>query len=422
MRDVDAFLAQLRHGRGRASPAGHHRDVRRLGRERVAEHRGCVRRVVVAEHHGVAGAAAPDPVRRRRRAAPRPRGRRWSRWTRSPGRSGCRSGPGSAPARHAGPTTAARVGSCSQPPTAARREQCAMHLPDGVLGMAERGPDWADWVDRLPRLAGDLMAEWGLRADGWSMHGYCLAGGPGARPRTTSPVVLKVTFDGDDESEHEALALQHWDGDGAVRCSAPTRTAGRCCSNGCTPGPARRSGTSRRARSWPASTRSCTCRRCRSCAPSRRTSNAGSPSCDELPGRRPGPAPAGRAGALARRATSSPTPTAPARDPRRPALRQRARRRPGAVAGDRPEADDRRPALRGRADAVEPVGGAGAGDVRDGVRRRFHTLVDAAGLDEDRARDWVVVRRCSTPTGPPSCGDTRGASRTALTIAKAVQD
>jgi streptomycin 6-kinase len=33
-----------------------------------------------------------------------------------------------------------------------------------------------------------------------------------------------------------------------------------------------------------------------------------------------------------------------------------------------------------------------AGDVREGLRRRFHTLVDAAGLDEDRARDWVVVR------------------------------
>jgi len=31
-------------------------------------------------------------------------------------------------------------------------------------------------------------------------------------------------------------------------------------------------------------------------------------------------------------------------------------------------------------------------DVRAGVRRRFHTLVDAAGLDEQRARDWVVVR------------------------------
>ncbi|MGA8211289.1 MAG: aminoglycoside phosphotransferase family protein, partial [Nocardioidaceae bacterium] len=32
-----------------------------------------------------------------------------------------------------------------------------------------------------------------------------------------------------------------------------------------------------------------------------------------------------------------------------------------------------------------------AGDVRAGVRRRFHALVDAAGLDEHRARDWVVV-------------------------------
>ncbi len=33
-----------------------------------------------------------------------------------------------------------------------------------------------------------------------------------------------------------------------------------------------------------------------------------------------------------------------------------------------------------------------AGDVRDGVRRRFYTLVDAAGFDEDRARAWVIVR------------------------------
>ena len=33
-----------------------------------------------------------------------------------------------------------------------------------------------------------------------------------------------------------------------------------------------------------------------------------------------------------------------------------------------------------------------SGDVRGAVRRRFHTLVDGAGLDEQRARDWVVVR------------------------------
>src|SRR5690606_15620794 len=33
-----------------------------------------------------------------------------------------------------------------------------------------------------------------------------------------------------------------------------------------------------------------------------------------------------------------------------------------------------------------------AGDVRGGLRRRFHAVVDAAGFDEDRARAWVVVR------------------------------
>ena len=33
-----------------------------------------------------------------------------------------------------------------------------------------------------------------------------------------------------------------------------------------------------------------------------------------------------------------------------------------------------------------------ARDVRGGLRRRFHALVDTAGLDEHRARDWVVVR------------------------------
>jgi streptomycin 6-kinase len=32
------------------------------------------------------------------------------------------------------------------------------------------------------------------------------------------------------------------------------------------------------------------------------------------------------------------------------------------------------------------------GNVRDGVRRRFYALVDAAGFDEDRARAWVTVR------------------------------
>src|SRR4029079_11977243 len=68
--------------------------------------------------------------------------------------------------------------------------------------------------DRLPGLLRDLLAEWGLVVDGPPTHGYCalvvavLADGAEA--------VLKVAFP-DDESEHEALVLQHWGGRGAVR-------------------------------------------------------------------------------------------------------------------------------------------------------------------------------------------------------------
>ena len=42
---------------------------------------------------------------------------------------------------------------------------------------------------------------------------------------------------------------------------------------------------------------------------------------------------------------------------------------------------------------MEPLGRASSpATSATNLRRRFHTLVDVAGLDEDRARDWVVVR------------------------------
>jgi streptomycin 6-kinase len=72
-----------------------------------------------------------------------------------------------------------------------------------------------------------------------------------------------------------------------------------------------------------------------------------------------------------------------------------------------------------------------AGDVRQGVRRRFHTLVDAAGLDEERARDWVVVRMiinahwsiedAERAGRPLTAEDTEWITR-CITITKAVQD
>jgi streptomycin 6-kinase len=39
-------------------------------------------------------------------------------------------------------------------------------------------------------------------------------------------------------------------------------------------------------------------------------------------------------------------------------------------------------------------------DVRFGVRRRLDTLVDVAGLDEERARAWVVVRTALAAATP----------------------
>ena len=72
-----------------------------------------------------------------------------------------------------------------------------------------------------------------------------------------------------------------------------------------------------------------------------------------------------------------------------------------------------------------------AGDVRDGLRRRFHALVDAAGLDEDRARDWVVVRMVlnanwsvqdAQRAGRPLDDEEREWITRCIAISKAVQD
>lgn len=57
-----------------------------------------------------------------------------------------------------------------------------------------------------------------------------------------------------------------------------------------------------------------------------------------------------------------------------------------------------------------------AGDVRRGVRARFHAAIDAALLDEERARDWVIVRAVLRAAADPA-----QATR-CIAIAKSVQD
>jgi len=89
-------------------------------------------------------------------------------------------------------------------------------IPPGLVAQRVLGEDWAGWLDGLPRRASDLVAEWELTQVAASLHGFC---------SLVLPVVdvdgrgaaLKISFDGDDESEHEGIALQRWAGDGAVR-------------------------------------------------------------------------------------------------------------------------------------------------------------------------------------------------------------
>ena len=57
-----------------------------------------------------------------------------------------------------------------------------------------------------------------------------------------------------------------------------------------------------------------------------------------------------------------------------------------------------------------------AGDVRRGVRARFHAAIDAAMLDEERARDWVIVRAALRAAADP------GQVTRCIAIAKSVQD
>ncbi len=88
-------------------------------------------------------------------------------------------------------------------------------VPPGLLEQAELGPDWADWLDRLPALFHSVIADWALAYDGPPRHGYCSLVAP-VRTPAGLPSMLKVTFDGDEESLHEAVALQHWNGRGTV--------------------------------------------------------------------------------------------------------------------------------------------------------------------------------------------------------------
>jgi streptomycin 6-kinase len=304
-----------------------------------------------------------------------------------------------------------------------------MQLPDGVLGMARRGPAWAAWVEQLPALVRDLYAEWELRPDGWMMHGYTAlvvpvvtAGGKRA--------MLKVSFP-EVETEHEHLALSHWAGRGAVQLLRAD--------------PRRRAMVLEALRDV-SLTEAWDIEACTVVGGLYRLLHI--PAFHQL--RRLSDATGAAADAMAALPRNAPLP--------RRLVEQ-------AVSLSRDFVDD--PATDGtlvhtdlhytnvlmdeagdwRAIDPKPLSGdphyevapmlwnrfdelaaETRESVREGVRRRFHTVIDTAGLDQDRARDWVVVRMMRNAAWPLLDPSVRLAETleqwftTCITVAKAVQD
>lgn len=79
-------------------------------------------------------------------------------------------------------------------------------------------PGGADWLDRLSQLVEECTAQWSLTLGEQYAYAYVSVALRAELPDGT-PAVLKVGFP-HWESEHEAAALAHWDGNGAVRLLA----------------------------------------------------------------------------------------------------------------------------------------------------------------------------------------------------------
>ena len=303
-------------------------------------------------------------------------------------------------------------------------------IPPALLRRAALGPAWVAWLEALPRTLADVVGEWGLTQDGPPTHGQCSVVVP-VRTRDGRLAALKVAFP-DDESEHEHLALQHWHGNGAVlllRADPRRRTmllerlhaedlgrledveacevvAGLYGRLHVPALPQLRPLTSYVER-WTAG-------------------------LEALP--RDAPVPrrlVEQAVSLARDFLVDPASTG------------------STIHADlhyeNVLAGDREPWL-----AIDPTPVSGdphyevapllwnrweellsSGEIRDRLRRRFHAVVDTAGLEEERSRDWVVVRALHNVAwsveeahtqGRGHCEADRDWTTRMVTVAKAVQD
>jgi streptomycin 6-kinase len=83
----------------------------------------------------------------------------------------------------------------------------------GGVPLAGTGLDRASWEEELPRLVGECAEQWNLQLE------EPFAGGYASHVVPAGDAVLKIQWP-HRESEHEADALELWQGDGAVRLLA----------------------------------------------------------------------------------------------------------------------------------------------------------------------------------------------------------
>ena len=306
-------------------------------------------------------------------------------------------------------------------------------IPPDLLSQRALGEDRSRGLDPLPRLTGELLEEWRLRPVGDPMHGHCSLVVP-VVDADGDDGVLKVAFDGDEESVHEGLALQHWGGRGAVRLrrADPRRRAllldrlpgpdlgdtwdveacqivGGLYGRLHVPALPQLASLSSYVARWLEELRDLA----RDLpVPRRYVEQALSIGPDLLADHT---APVVVHGDLHyANVMAGPTGEWVAIDPK-------------PMAGD-PHYEPA-PMLWNRME--ELTGPLAVESVRDGLRRRFHTLVDVSGLDEAQARDWVVVRMVVNASW--SVQDARRAGRgltgveqdwitRCVAIVKAVQD
>ncbi|MCO1598084.1 aminoglycoside phosphotransferase family protein [Micromonospora sp. RHAY321] len=89
-----------------------------------------------------------------------------------------------------------------------------MELPEG-LDWVRGTPAGRDWLAVLPDRLAECTERWSLRLGPPFEYAYASLALPAGLPDGTA-AVLKLQYP-DGESRHEADALAHWDGDGAIR-------------------------------------------------------------------------------------------------------------------------------------------------------------------------------------------------------------